>query len=159
MAGIAMNAVIRVRDVGRDAEGNVIARLSFEDMSSLTGRVTTWITHVVAAIEAAGLHVEVGPDEALALFVAGVSAEDAAAQMIAAARPAPDANPLEEWEGASLTSHLRSWPAAPPDTDAFSAAYAGGLMEKAADEIDRLTADVARLQNQLDEIAHDDVSN
>lgn len=143
MAEDLLSMNIRVRDLGTDADGHVIVGISFVEMTSLTERITTWITHVVAAIEAAGLQVEVGPDEALALFVAGVSAEDAAAQMIAKASPAPAVEPLDDWEGTSLTCHLRSWPAAPPDTDAFSAAYAGGLMQQAADEIDRLNAVVA----------------
>ena len=37
-----------------------------------------------------------------------------------------------EWDGATLETRLRSWPAAPPGSDAMSSAYVGALMAEAA---------------------------
>lgn len=88
---------------------------------------------------------------ALALTAQDIPATPPGAFMHPAPVEAADAHRAEAWEGTSLTCHLRSWPAAPPDADAFSAGYAGGLMVQAADEIDRLTREAAELRAVIDE--------
>lgn len=133
-----------------DKNGQMVATFSFVDMVALTKRVQTWCGKVLALMEAEGVPgLSIDAERALPLFLSDTAPEAAAVLLIAEARAAApmmhrapvypeDAHRPEAWAGADLVTHLRSWPAAPPDADAFSAAYAGDLMQKAADEIERL---------------------
>ncbi|GAF93989.1 unnamed protein product, partial [marine sediment metagenome] len=118
-----------------DKNGQMVATFSFVDMVALTKRVQAWCGKVLALMEAEGVPgLSIDAERALPLFLSDTAPEAAAVLLIAEARAAAPAAPA--WQSANLVTHLRSYPAAPPDCDALSVGYTADLMQKAADAID-----------------------
>lgn len=85
---------IKVHNLGVDDAGQAIVSLSFVDMVAFTTKVKAWVGRVIELMEASGVQgLSISSDEALDLFLAGVSAEDAATKLIETSPPADEAEP------------------------------------------------------------------